>query len=193
MTRRSLCVIAAGTCLLLVPSLAAVAQSKSKTKKSYTRDELEYLPPKFFGENRDWFQEVAPRGWLLVGVKVSYIERFGGHKISSVQPLFRSVRTVKAGARFGTVMGKEITVTAKPGYAVGALITNTGLTVDGFGMTFMKVVDDRLDREQSYDSPWLGDRQGGSPKDVVSDGRLCVGLQGRSRKEVNALGLVVAK
>ena len=45
----------------------------------------------------------------------------------------------------------------------------------------------------SYNSPWLGDVKGGSPRDVSSEGKIPVGLQGRAGQEVNALGLIVGK
>jgi hypothetical protein len=57
----------------------------------------------------------------------------------------------------------------------------------------MKVNGDRLDPGDSYDSPWLGDTRGGNPSSVASAGELVVGLQGRSRNEVNALGLTTLK
>ena len=59
----------------------------------------------------------------------------------------------------------------QPGYAVGAINTHTGLTVDGFEMVFMRIDGDRLDPEDSYSSPWLGDEKGGTPRDVSSDGK----------------------
>ncbi len=80
---------------------------------------------------------------------------------------------------------------AKPGYAIGAINTHTGLTVDGFEMVFMRIDGDKLDSTDSYQSPWLGDEKGGSPRNVSSDGKIPLGLQGRAGKEVYALGLIV--
>jgi hypothetical protein len=39
----------------------------------------------------------------------------------------------------------ETMVVAKPGYAVGALRTRTGLTVDSFEIVFMRIKGERLD------------------------------------------------
>ncbi len=154
-------------------------------------DGLTGLPASFFGGNRDLFHDIAPSGGVLVGARVSYIMRFGGPKISSVQPVYRVGEKLVDGKRHGVLFGKETKAIAKPGYAVGAVNTHTGLTVDGFGLVFMKVDGDRLDASESYTSPWLGDAKGGSPRNVSSDGKIPVGLQGRAGKEINALGLIV--
>jgi hypothetical protein len=154
-------------------------------------DGLTGLPSSFFGGNRDRFHDIAPAGGVLVGARVSYIIRFGGPKISSVQPVYRVGEELVDGKRHGGLLGKETKAIAKSGYAVGAVNTHTGLTVDGFEMVFMRIDGDRLDASDSYTSPWLGDEKGGSPRDVSSDGKIPVGLQGRAGKEVNALGLIV--
>jgi hypothetical protein len=60
-------------------------------------------------------------------------------------------------------------------------------------MVFMKVKGGRLDPSDSYNSPWLGDVNGGSPRDVMNNGNLVVGLQGRASGTVRALGLIVVK
>jgi hypothetical protein len=128
---------------------------------------------------------------VLIGARVSYIMRFGGPKISSIQPIYRVGDKQVNGKRWGGLLGEETTEVAKPGYAIGALNTYTGLAVDGFEMVFMKIDGDRLDPEDSYTSSWLGDKKGGSPRDVSSEGKIPVGLQGRAGKEVFGLGLIV--
>ncbi len=55
----------------------------------------------------------------------------------------------------------------------------------------MKIDGDRLDPEDSYKSDWLGDEKGGNPRDVSSDGKIPVGLQGSAGKEVYGLGMIV--
>ncbi len=149
------------------------------------------LPETFFGGNRDRFVDVAPAGGVLVGVRVSYIMRLGGPKVSSVQPVYRIGERLVDGKRHGTLLSQESKAIAKPDYAVGAIKTHTGLTVDGFELVFMKVDGDHLDANDSYKSSWLGDVKGGSPRDVSTEGKVPVGLQGRSGKEVKALGLIV--
>jgi hypothetical protein len=160
---------------------------------SYPDEALEDLSRSYLGKDRDGFRDVGPVGSVLVGVRVSYIQRFGGPKVRSAQPIYRSGTTLVDGRIHGEVVGPVTTVVAKPGYAVGGLVTHTGLTVDGFRMVFMKINGDRLDLEDTYNSTWIGDEKGGNPGDVTSKGALVVGLQGRSGKEVFALGLTTLK
>jgi hypothetical protein len=181
----------------------ARAPANNKTRKAEPADAndgasslpegLVDLPETFRGGNRDRFHDIAPEGGVLVGARVSYIVRFGGNKISSIQPIYRVNDKQVDGERWGELLGEETTAVAKPGYAVGAINTHTGLTVDGFEMVFMKIDGERLDPDDSYTSPWLGDEKGGSPRDVSSDGKIPVGLQGRAGKEVYGLGLIVPK
>jgi hypothetical protein len=174
------------------PSTTTRSASSSR-RKEYPPDGLGALPASFFGGDRDRFRDVAPAGALLVGVRVSTHMSFGGPKVSSVVPIFRAGRTLIEGERHGDLVSAETTAIAKPGYAVGALRTHTGLSVDGFEVVFMRIKGDHLDPNDSYNSPWLGDTKGGNPQDVMNSGNLVVGLQGRAGKEVNALGLIVVK
>ena len=57
----------------------------------------------------------------------------------------------------------------------------------------MKINGDRLDPSDSYESPVLGDSQGGSPAFVSGNGSPVVGIHGWSAKNVNSLGLILAK
>ena len=172
-------------------SRSSVNAAKTTAAGSTAPEGYVDLPATFFGGDRDRFHDVAPAGGLLVGVKVSYIVKFGGNKTSSVQPIYRVGAKLVDGKRQGTLLGKETKAVAKEGYAVGGINTHTGLSVDGFELVFMKVDGDHLDPADSYNSPWLGDEKGGSPRNVASDGKIPVGLQGRAAKEVNALGLIV--
>ena len=163
-----------------------------RNARPYADADIENLS-RSFARDRDGFRDLGPEGSVLVGVRVTYIERFGGPKVRSVQPIYRSDKSHYAGLAYGEVVGPVFTVVARPGYAVGGLVTHTGLTVDGFGIVFLKVDGDRLDPNDTYNSPWIGDRQGGSPGEVMSKGGLVVGLQGRSKTEVNALGLTAKR
>jgi hypothetical protein len=163
-----------------------------KNARPYAGSDIENLS-RSFANDRDGFRDLGPEGSVLVGVSVTYIERFGGPKVRSVQPIYRSDKSHYAGLTYGEVVGPVFTFVARPGYALGGLVTHTGLTVDGFGIVFMKIDGDRLDPNDTYNSPWIGDRKGGSPGEVMSKGGLVVGLQGRAKNEVNALGLTAKK
>jgi hypothetical protein len=76
---------------------------------------------------------------------------------------------------------------------VGAIRTQAGLILNGFELTFMRVERDHLNAADTYKSSWLGDDKGGGPGWVTSEGKLVVGINGRSGKEVSALGIVILK
>ncbi|SIO57109.1 Planctomycete cytochrome C [Singulisphaera sp. GP187] len=165
----------------------------SGSRKGYAPDRLADVPPTFWGGDRDKFRDIGPVGSVLVGVRISTHLFFGGPKISSVQPIYRVGTRLIEGKRHGTVASTETTTVAKSDYAVGGFRTHTGLGVDGFEIVYMRIKNGRLVPTDSYTSPWLGDPNGGSPKDVFSSGEVPVGLQGRSTKAIHALGLIIAK
>ncbi len=164
-----------------------------KSAKPYPEENLEGLGRRQFANDRDGFREVGPVGSVLVGFRATYIERFGGPKVRSLQPIYRSGKSYYQGRIYGEMVGPVATVVARPGYAVGGLVTHTGLTLDGFGIVFMKVNGEQLDVGDSYNSPWIGDRKGGSPANVNTNGSIIVGIHGRSGKEVNGLSLIGLK
>jgi hypothetical protein len=172
------------------PKVATTAAPKGA--KSYPPEALEDVPRSYLAE-REGFRDVGPAGSVLVGVRVTYVERFGGYKVRSAQPIYRSKTALLEGKVYGEVVGPVQEFVARPGYAVGGLVTHTGLTVDGFRMVFMKVDGDRLNPDDSYNTPWIGDELGGGPGEVASKGGPAVGLQGRSHNEVFALGLTTLK
>ncbi|WP_406694712.1 c-type cytochrome domain-containing protein [Singulisphaera sp. Ch08] len=175
------------------PGPAVKTYPASGSQKGYAPDRLVDLPASFWGGNRDKFRDVGPAGSILVGVRTSTHLFFGGPKISSVQPIYRSGTRLIEGERHGTVASPETTTVAKSGYAVGGFRTHTGLGVDGFEIVYMRVKNGRLVPSDSYTSPWLGDVNGGSPNNVSSNGEVPVGLQGRSTKSIHALGLIIVK
>jgi hypothetical protein len=146
------------------------------------------------GNPRERFREAAPPRGVLVGFRAGYVEIFGGPKIASVQPIFQVGDKYVSGKQIGGAVPLETTVVAKPGYAVGAIHTRTGLTVDSFQVVFMRFRDGRLDPGDSYSTNWLGDPRGGGPRDGSGEGKLVVGIHGRSNgREINMLGLLVVE
>jgi hypothetical protein len=175
---------------------ARVASTAAGERPGYPAERLNRVPDSFFGHNGPRFDDVGPNGSLLVGVRISTHPFLGRPKVSSVQPLYRaspSSRTLVEGEHHGEVTGPETTAVAKSRYAVGAIKTRTGLSLDGFVIIFMKVKGDRLDPSDSYESPVLGDSEGGSPATVSGNGNAVIGFQGLASKNVNALGLILAK
>ena len=159
---------------------------------SYDADRLADVPPTR-GDEREAFRDVAPRGAVLVGVRVGYIKSFGGDKVGAIQPIYQAGGGYVPGRRHGagTVRGGA-TVMARPGYAVGAINLRAGIIVDAVQLVFMRAEDGRLNPGDSYTSDWLGDPSGGSPSTASGEGRPVAGLRGQADgKEVKGLGLVV--
>jgi len=146
------------------------------------------------GNGRERFRELAPEGAVLVGARVGYIDATRDKKVGMIQPIYQAGSAYVSGKAHGKQVPPSITVVARPGYAVGAINTRTGLFLDAFQFVFMKFQDGQLDPSDSYTSDWLGDPHGGGDGKASGDGNLVVGIHGRtSGREVDMLGLVVAE
>ncbi len=127
-------------------------------------------------------------------MKVGYENVFGGPKVASIQPIFQVGENYVLGNRFGKDIPPSATVVARPGYAVGAINTHTGLLLDAFQIVFMRFKDGQLESNESYTTDWLGDSRGGSPGAATGEGKLIVGVHGRTNgRTINSLGLLVAE
>ncbi len=146
------------------------------------------------GNLQERFRDLAPKRGVLVGMRVGYIDAFGGSKIGAIQPIYQVGKNYVEGQRFGADILLSTTVLARPGYAVGALKTQKGLLLDAFQVVFMKFKNGHLDPDKFYISDWLGDPRGGGPGIATGAGHLVVGVHGRSNgREINALGILVAE
>jgi hypothetical protein len=145
------------------------------------------------GNPRDQFREAAPPRGVLFGMRVGYI-RDGDSKVGAVQPIYQVGKTYVEGKPFGKDVPPALTVVARPGYAIGAINTRASLMLDAFQVVFMRFQDGQLDPEDSYTTDWLGDPRGGNDGTASGEGKLIVGVHGRSNgREVSALGLLVAE
>jgi len=134
------------------------------------------------------FQDVAPKGGLLVGLEVGLGKFFNNDVVRAVRPVFRVGDRDEPGTQRGTELDRVVKVIAKPGYAVGAVTIKAGLTVDGLSVTFMKVTGGKLDPNDSYESEWVGGYGGGGPVKLAGDGSLVIGIVGKANAQ-NATGL----
>jgi hypothetical protein len=82
-------------------------------------------------------------------------------------------------------------VKAKAGYAVGAITAKHGLALEGCSLTFMKVVDGKLDPKDAYESDWVGYVGTKRPGKLGGDGTPVIGIVGRAGdRDLNGLGLL---
>ncbi len=177
------------------PKMAANPPKGTKpgAKGRYPAERLDAIPENVRSDDREGFRDVAPEGALLVGLRVRYGEFLGRAKVGAVQPIYRKGTKETRGEWHGEAQGGEGEAIARPGYAIGALNTRTGLLVDGCQVVFMRIKGDRLIPEDSYNAPWLGDTQNGGPNFILGEGRIAVGIHGRAGRELNSLGLLLLK
>jgi hypothetical protein len=142
------------------------------------------------------FREPAPAGAVLVGFDVGYGQFIKWRVVDSLRPIFRTKDQDLPGqlhGRGGQAMDK---IVAKPGYAVGGIHAKTSLVVIGFSVTFMRIVGDKLDTSDSYESEWVGGTDFNGPREgsVASDGRLVVGMIGKhGRLGCTGVGLLFSQ
>jgi hypothetical protein len=141
------------------------------------------------------FRDEAPAGGLLVGFDIAPGGAFGT-SIATVRPIYQVKGKDKDqfGQMHGTETKKGVKERAKPGYAIGAINVKGGLWVDGFSITYMKIVDDKLDPTDKYESNWYGNGNGNDASIITGEGEPAIGILGRQgsqgRRDLNALGLL---
>jgi hypothetical protein len=122
---------------------------------------------------------VPPKGALLIGL---YYTTFDNRGLPNVlQPIFLTATGEVKGKVYGVPnAGERVQVVkARRGYAVGGMYIRAGATLDGFRLTFMKIMENGLDTTDKYDGPYIGGLGGGDGT-VGGDGNFIVGLHGRT-------------
>ena len=127
------------------------------------------------------FQMVIPEGKTLLGFECSLGIWAGEQAIRSLTPL-----SERAPAR-----GRNITVMAKEGYAVGGMKIDAPKYVSAVQVVFYRLKDDgQLDPNDSYTSDWLGTPSGKEVPVTEGAGKQVIGIHGRRGAVLDALGLV---
>ncbi len=84
---------------------------------------------------------------------------------------------------------------ARAGYAVAGLQTyQNDFRIHGIQVIFAKI-DTRTERldmspANSYKSKWTGSRDKGAPKQLGGDGRLIIGVYGKTGADADTIGLI---
>ena len=81
-----------------------------------------------------------------------------------VQAIYQKGNTYIEGQPFGKDIAPEMTLVAKPGYAVGSINTRTGLTVDAFQIVFVRLKDGHFDSKDFCNSDLAGRSPGRQPR-----------------------------
>jgi hypothetical protein len=137
------------------------------------------------------FKDVAPEGGLLVGFEIGQGKYFNRDMIRAAKPIYRVGDKEIFGEQRGTQVKNLITLKAKAGYAVGAIAVKHGLGFDGMSITFMKVVDGKLDPKDSYESEFVGSDENKIPTRIGGDGTPVIGIVGKTNdKDMTGMGLL---
>ena len=124
---------------------------------------------------------VSPKGESLLGFRYTMGSWAGEPAVRTLQPIF--IRDRSAG------IGEAIT--AREGYAVGALKIDAPKYVSAIQIVFHRVkTDGRLDPSDSYTSKLFGKPSGKPLQTLDGKGKKAVGIYGRRGAIIDALGLV---
>ncbi|MHB8899162.1 MAG: NPCBM/NEW2 domain-containing protein [Thermoguttaceae bacterium] len=137
------------------------------------------------------FQDLGPPGMALVGLRYSS----PGFGLAGLQPVYRSPDgQLRDGASIGAIAPLDGSVLAREGYAVAALAIETqNRSLAGLVVRFGRLVENRLDLADTYDSPLIGQAGVNPPALVETRGRLPLGLHGLwNPGQIASLGLVLA-
>jgi predicted Zn finger-like uncharacterized protein len=150
-------------------------------------------PGKIVGGGFDpTFRDEAPPGSLLVGFEIGLGKFVNNDIIKAIRPIYRDAKGAESmGKQYGKDWSRPVTIKAKPGYAVGALNINAGLTVDGFSATYMKINGPQLDPNDSYASEYIGGK-GGGPSLLTGGGSPIAGIIGKANQnDCTGLGILL--
>lgn len=172
---------------------------------SYLRSELptpaEPLPALAYDANRvrpsDYlgansgaeFVDRAPAGGILVGAVLVKGENWGG-ALQAIQPIYEVNGQYVRGQMCGHSGGTEITVLARPGYAVFGLRLRAGLVLNAVQLAFAPLQGTRLNSDKLYFSDWIG-CEGGDPREFAPQGRALAGVFGKYKTDLCGLGVLV--
>jgi hypothetical protein len=162
--------------------------------------------PLGFHEANRFFSETPPVGALLVGFECGVGKFFDTDVIYAMRPLYQTAQGEFPGEDHGLFVDKRpkggkvikskvirtVSLRARPGYAVGAITVRSGLNINGFSLTYMRINGKVLDPDKSYTSDWVGNRGGGDGTTWSGNGMPVVGILGsQDEVHISSVGLVV--
>jgi hypothetical protein len=137
------------------------------------------------------FKDMAPEGGLLIGFEIGLGIRFNREMIRTARPIYLVGEKEILGDQHGTQPQNPVKLKAKSGYAVGAIAVKHGLGFDGMSITFMKIVDGKLDPKDSYESEYVGTNEKKPTTKLGGTGTPVIGIIGRSNdKDMTGMGLL---
>lgn len=133
------------------------------------------------------FEEVAPRGGLLVGLRIFQGSSWGS-SVRAVQPIYQVGDKYVLGKRHGGRGGSARQLIARPGYAVGGVWVQHGIVVDSLKIAYYRVGGRRLIMKDAYASDQVGG-DGGRSLALDGRGQPVVGIFGSYDDDLNSFGI----
>jgi hypothetical protein len=137
--------------------------------------------------------DVPEEGGVLVGFEFFETKRDGSSWIRSLRPYFLTAAGVVPGKDRGKMERVTDKVMARPGYGVAGLLATDAKA--GLQVIFMKINPTTgrfaTDASSTYKSQWYGTKGREKPKQVGGDGRLVIGVYGKTGSDCDDLGFVV--
>jgi hypothetical protein len=127
------------------------------------------------------FRVVSPNGQPVVGVQYTMGAWAGKERVSRLTPLFERI----------DASPQQMVVSAKDGYALGAIQVDADDLVNAVRLVFMRVKSDGLlDEANSDTSEWIGTAVEANVQTITGNGRPVIGIHGRGAAVVDAIGIV---
>jgi hypothetical protein len=143
-------------------------------------------------EQKGW-ADIPAEGGVLVGFEFFEVNRKGGPWIRSARPYFLTQSGLVAGKDRGQMEKVTSKILARPGYGVAGLLASD--TKAGLQIIFMKIDPATgkflTDPSSTYKSSWVGTKGREEPKQVGGDGRLVIGVYGKTGSDCDDLGFIV--
>lgn len=141
--------------------------------------------------------ETPKEGAVLVGFEFMLDQTAGKPDVRSLRPMYLTAKGTVKGEDRGKLEKVSGRVVARTGYAVAGLVTWQA----GYGrIGGIQVIFGRLDQntgkidltpQNSYESKWLGTKPRNEPtRKLGGDGRLSVGVFGRTGSDADTIGLI---
>lgn len=133
------------------------------------------------GGSGSWVFRKEGRGPLL-GFRHRLGQWVNGQWLAPIEPIFDP----------HSPLAGPSAVIARNGYAVGALNVDADRFVNAVQIVFMRFKPDgQLDPSDSYTSPWIGFPTGKPTKTIGGSGTTVIGIYGRHRTALKAIGLLL--
>jgi hypothetical protein len=138
--------------------------------------------------------EIPKEGGLLVGFEMS-LGPFGKSQntVRKIAPLYRTVsgKVIEGKARANAASEQKKREIAKDGYVVAGITTHSEAGIRKMKVRYEAIRGMGTNPEDSYESEWYGEWEGGRIATLSTEGRLPVGIEGAIGIGVGETKLVV--